>query len=83
MSLSNTSAQRNESTKPKRETPKGTVHLLDYVAGNVRSLVNAIEKCGWEVKWIRKPEDVDGAEVSDFLYFLALVVICYELLGRE
>ena len=43
---------------------KGKVHLLDYVAGNIRSLVNAIEKCGWEVEWIRKPEDVVKAEVG-------------------
>lgn len=39
------------------------VHLLDYVAGNIRSLVNAIEKCGYEVEWIRSPEDVQYAEV--------------------
>ncbi|KAJ2902088.1 putative imidazole glycerol phosphate synthase hishf protein [Zalerion maritima] len=39
-----------------------TVHLLDYVAGNVRSLVNAIEKCGYEVEWIRSPEEVANAE---------------------
>ena len=45
---------------------KGKVHLLDYVAGNIRSLVNAIEKCGWEVEWIRSPEDVKNAEVGHF-----------------
>lgn len=39
------------------------VYLLDYVAGNVRSLVNAIEKCGYVVEWIRSPEDVPKAEV--------------------
>jgi glutamine amidotransferase/cyclase len=38
------------------------VHLLDYVAGNIRSLVNAIEKLGWTVEWIRKPEDVYKAD---------------------
>ncbi|OAQ61785.1 imidazole glycerol phosphate synthase hisHF [Pochonia chlamydosporia 170] len=38
------------------------VHLLDYVAGNIRSLVNAIEKLGYEVDWIRSPEDVPRAE---------------------
>lgn len=38
------------------------VHLLDYVAGNIRSLVNAIEKCGYEVEWIRSPEDVKHAD---------------------
>lgn len=41
-----------------------TVHLLDYVAGNIRSLVNAIEKLGYEVEWVRSPEDVPKAEVS-------------------
>lgn len=40
-----------------------TVHLLDYAAGNVRSLVNAIEKLGWEVEWIKSPSDVAKAEV--------------------
>lgn len=39
------------------------VHLLDYVAGNVRSLVNAIEKNGYEVEWVRSPEEVANAEV--------------------
>jgi hypothetical protein len=39
------------------------VHLLDYVAGNIRSLVNAIEKCGYEVEWVQSPEDVQNAEV--------------------
>lgn len=41
-----------------------SVHLLDYVAGNVRSLVNAIEKVGYSVEWIRSPEDVPKAEVN-------------------
>ncbi|KAI1140577.1 imidazole glycerol phosphate synthase HisHF [Hypoxylon sp. FL0543] len=39
-----------------------TVHLLDYVAGNVRSLVNAIEKCGYTVDWVRSPEEISLAE---------------------
>ncbi|WPH00170.1 Imidazole glycerol phosphate synthase hisHF [Acrodontium crateriforme] len=39
-----------------------TVHLLDYAAGNIRSLVNAIEKCGWEVEWIKSPADVAKAD---------------------
>ncbi|KAH9900194.1 imidazole glycerol phosphate synthase HisHF [Xylariomycetidae sp. FL2044] len=38
-----------------------TVHLLDYVAGNVRSLVNAIEKCGYTVEWVRSPAEVSHA----------------------
>jgi imidazole glycerol-phosphate synthase len=40
-----------------------SVHLLDYVAGNIRSLVNAIEKVGYSVEWIKHPEDVEKAEV--------------------
>lgn len=40
-----------------------TVHLLDYVAGNIRSLVNAIEKLGYTVEMIKSPEDIPKAEV--------------------
>jgi hypothetical protein len=39
------------------------VYLLDYVAGNIRSLVNAIEKVGYEVEWIKSPDDVQKANV--------------------
>lgn len=39
-----------------------TVHLLDYVAGNIRSLVNAINQVGYDVEWIRSPEDVKNAD---------------------
>ncbi|KAI1808205.1 imidazole glycerol phosphate synthase HisHF [Daldinia bambusicola] len=39
-----------------------TVHLLDYVAGNVRSLVNAVEKCGYTVEWVRSPAEVARAD---------------------
>ncbi|KAF2640033.1 imidazole glycerol phosphate synthase HisHF [Massarina eburnea CBS 473.64] len=39
-----------------------TAHLLDYVAGNVRSLVNAIEKVGYTVEWVKSPADVPAAE---------------------
>lgn len=38
-----------------------TVHLLDYVAGNVRSLVNAIERVGYTVEWVKSPADVPAA----------------------
>jgi glutamine amidotransferase/cyclase len=40
-----------------------TAHLLDYVAGNVCSLVNAIEKVGYTVEWVKSPADVPAAEV--------------------
>lgn len=42
-----------------------TVHLLDYVAGNIRSLVNAINQVGYEVEWIKSPDDVKNADVGD------------------
>jgi glutamine amidotransferase/cyclase len=44
-----------------------TVHLLNYVAGNIRSLVNAIEKVGYQVEWINDPTDVAKAEVRDLV----------------
>lgn len=47
-----------------------TVYLLDYVAGNVRSLVNAIEKVGYEVAWVKTPEEVANADVQ------ATLVLC-------
>lgn len=43
-----------------------SVHLLDYVAGNIRSLANAIESVGYTIEWIRSPEDVGKAEVRKF-----------------
>ena len=39
------------------------VHLLDYVAGNVRSLANAIQKVGYQVEWIKSPDDIRNSEV--------------------
>lgn len=43
-----------------------TVHLIDYVAGNVRSLANAIENLGHTVAWVRKPDDIHDAEVGGY-----------------
>lgn len=40
-----------------------TVHLLDYVAGNIRSLVNAIEKLGYNVEWVKAPDELDHVKV--------------------
>jgi glutamine amidotransferase/cyclase len=39
-----------------------TVHLLDYVAGNVRSLANAIEKTGYTVSLVRSPSELSNAD---------------------
>lgn len=38
------------------------VTLLDYGAGNVRSVVNAIEKLGHSVRFVSQPEDILSAE---------------------
>ena len=59
------------------------VHLLDYVAGNIRSLVNAIEKCGYEVEWIRTPEDVKNAEVRSSPVFYPLTTCCFLPFGSH
>lgn len=45
-----------------------TVHLLDYVAGNVRSLANAIEKLGYTIEWIKEPREIDHAEVGSLYH---------------
>lgn len=54
-----------------------TVHLLDYVAGNIRSLVNAIEKVGYTVEWVKSPEDVEKADVSRFGAICAVQMVLY------
>ena len=38
------------------------ITILDYGAGNVRSLVNALKKLGAEVSFVRRPEDILSAE---------------------
>ena len=53
-----------------------TAHLLDYVAGNVRSLVNAIEKVGYTVEWIKEPKDVEAAEVGVAYHFDFVICLC-------
>ena len=40
------------------------VTLLDYGAGNVRSLANTLTKLGYEFHWIACPQDFDKATVS-------------------
>lgn len=38
------------------------LYLLDYGAGNVRSLANSINKLGFEFEWVRSPHDLDKAD---------------------
>lgn len=42
------------------------VSLLDYGAGNVRSLINALEKLGFEIEFITSPEQIATAQVLLF-----------------
>ena len=44
------------------EGSKGEVSLLDYGAGNVRSVRNAMQKLGYTVKDIKSPEDILAAK---------------------
>ena len=36
---------------------ENVVHILDYGAGNVRSVRNAIRSCGFEVTDVKSPDD--------------------------
>ncbi len=45
---------------------KPTVTVLDYGAGNVRSLVNAVKFVGWDVKFVKQSSDIDNAEILIF-----------------
>ncbi|CBQ68471.1 probable HIS7-glutamine amidotransferase/cyclase [Sporisorium reilianum SRZ2] len=38
------------------------LYLLDYGAGNVRSLANSITKLGFEFKWVQTPDDLKKAD---------------------
>lgn len=38
------------------------LYLLDYGAGNVRSLANSITKLGYEFQWVQSPEDLKKAD---------------------
>ncbi|RUS17875.1 hypothetical protein BC937DRAFT_89389 [Endogone sp. FLAS-F59071] len=38
------------------------LYMLDYGAGNVRSLVNAVEKLGYHIEMVKDPNDILNAE---------------------
>jgi glutamine amidotransferase/cyclase len=42
------------------------ITLLDYGAGNVRSVINGIGKLGGEVRLVQRPQDIDQAETLVF-----------------
>ncbi|KAK4688263.1 imidazole glycerol-phosphate synthase, partial [Tremellales sp. Uapishka_1] len=43
-------------------TSRPRLYILDYGAGNVRSLANSIKKLGYEFEWIKDVSDFDRAE---------------------
>jgi hypothetical protein len=43
---------------------KPRLFILDYGAGNVRSLANSISRLGYEFEWIESEEDFAKADVS-------------------
>jgi glutamine amidotransferase/cyclase len=45
-----------------KERPYDMITFLDYGAGNVRSVVNALIKLGETVHFVEKPEDIVNAE---------------------
>ncbi|KAJ8904879.1 hypothetical protein NDN08_001393 [Rhodosorus marinus] len=54
--------QRQGVGKKKYTTCMSTVTILDYGAGNVRSLENALRRLGHDFKWAQTPEDILAAE---------------------
>ena len=48
------------------QTSKPTVTVLDYGAGNVRSVINALELLGCSVDLVRTARDVRAAEILVF-----------------
>jgi glutamine amidotransferase/cyclase len=40
------------------------VWMIDYGAGNVRSLVNAVQHLGFTLRIVQEPEDILKAEVD-------------------
>lgn len=40
------------------------LYMLNYGAGNVRSLVNAVNQLGFDVQVIQEPSDIGKADVN-------------------
>ena len=48
------------------------LYLLDYGAGNVQSLANALKKLGHDFQWISQPSDFAKATVRPLFFLLGL-----------
>ena len=55
------------------------LYLLDYGAGNVQSLANALKKLGHDFQWISQPSDFAKATVRPPFFLLGLKNIEYSL----
>ncbi|WVO17571.1 imidazoleglycerol phosphate synthase, cyclase subunit [Cryptococcus depauperatus] len=64
IAMANTSLPIPAMGQPSGHSPqtKPKLYILDYGAGNVRSLANSIKKLGYEFEWIKDPSDFDKAE---------------------
>jgi hypothetical protein len=55
-------------------------YLLDYGAGNVRSLVNAVKKLGHDITYVKDPSDILKADVTSLPF---LLFFSFLFLGRS
>lgn len=46
------------------------LYVLDYGAGNVKSLANALKVLGYEFNWIKSPDDFQKATVRSLVHSL-------------
>lgn len=62
------------------ENSSTRLYLLDYGAGNVRSLANALTELGYTYEWITCAEDFDKADVrtisSHYMSFNIVLLVC-------
>lgn len=42
--------------------------MLDYGAGNVRSLVNAVNHLGFDIQFVKEPSDIAKADVNNYIF---------------
>jgi glutamine amidotransferase/cyclase len=58
------------------------IWLLDYGAGNVRSIINAFTKIGHGVELVKTPEEIANAPVSSyFTFFTSCQVLVFPGVG--
>ncbi len=67
------------------EHSRCVVSLLDYGAGNVRSIRNAIKSLGHEIRDIKEPGDLLSDETKAVVFpglcYLVGAIVCHEYWG--